>query len=36
MQNLIIKIEETLNKHDRSPGDIILMQEKIKKGPGEN
>ncbi len=36
MQNLIIKIEETLNKHERSPSDIILMQEKIKKGPGEN
>jgi len=36
MQNLIIKIEDTLNKHDRSPSDIILMQEKIKKGPGEN
>lgn len=36
MQNLIIKIEETLKKHDRSPSDIILMQEKIKKGPGEN
>lgn len=36
MQNLIIKIEETLNKHDRSPSDIILMQEEIKKGPGEN
>ncbi|MBW6488115.1 MAG: MCE family protein [Sulfurimonas sp.] len=36
MQNLIIKIEETLNKHNRSPGDIIFMQEKIKKGPGEN
>ncbi|MFA5233196.1 MAG: MlaD family protein [Sulfurimonas sp.] len=36
MQNLIIKIEETLNKHERSPSDIILMQEEIKKGPGEN
>ncbi|MFA5454221.1 MAG: MlaD family protein [Sulfurimonas sp.] len=36
MQTLIIKIEETLNKHDRSPSDIILMQEEIKKGPGEN
>lgn len=36
MQKLIIKIEETLNKHERSPSDIILMQEEIKKGPGEN
>lgn len=36
MQNLMIKIEDTLNKYDRSPSDIILMQEKIKKGPGEN
>jgi len=36
MQNLIIKIEDTLNKHERSPSDIILMQEEIKKGPGEN
>lgn len=36
MQNLIIKIEETLKKHERSPSDIILMQEEIRKGPGEN
>lgn len=36
MQNLIIKIEDTLNKYDRSPSNIIFMQEEIKKGPGEN
>ena len=36
MQNLIIKIEETLNKYDRSPNDIIFMKEEIKKGPGES
>ncbi|MDD5400305.1 MAG: MlaD family protein [Sulfurimonas sp.] len=35
MQNLIIKIEDTLDKHDRSPSDIIFMKEQIKKGPGE-
>jgi phospholipid/cholesterol/gamma-HCH transport system substrate-binding protein len=36
MQALIIKMEETLRKHERSPSDIIFMQEEIKKGPGEN
>jgi phospholipid/cholesterol/gamma-HCH transport system substrate-binding protein len=35
MQNLIIKMEETLRDHDRSPADVLFMQEQIKKGPGE-
>jgi phospholipid/cholesterol/gamma-HCH transport system substrate-binding protein len=36
MQDLIVKIQETLQKHERSPSDIIFIQEEIKKGPGEN
>lgn len=36
MQQLMIKMQEALNKYDRSPGDIIFTQEKIKKGPGED
>lgn len=35
MQSLIIKMQETLSKHERSPSDILFMQEQIKKGPGE-
>lgn len=35
MQNLIIKMEETLRDHERSPADVLFMQEQIKKGPGE-
>lgn len=35
MQDLIVKMEEAINKYERSPGDILFMQEKIKKGPGE-
>ncbi|MCK9473871.1 MlaD family protein [Sulfurimonas sp.] len=35
MQNLIIEIQETLKKHERSPADLLFMQEEIKKGPGE-
>lgn len=35
MQALMIKIEETLQKHERSPADILFMQEQMKKGPGE-
>jgi phospholipid/cholesterol/gamma-HCH transport system substrate-binding protein len=35
MQELMIKIEEAINQHERSPGDILFKQEKIKKGPGE-
>lgn len=36
MQALMIKMQETLDQYERSPGDIIFKQEKIKKGPGEN
>jgi len=32
---LIIRLKETLNQHERSPSDILFMQEEIKKGPGE-
>ena len=35
MQTLMIKIEETLQKHERSPSDILFLQEQMKKGPGE-
>jgi phospholipid/cholesterol/gamma-HCH transport system substrate-binding protein len=35
MQNLILKIQEMINKHERSPADLMFMQEEIKKGPGE-
>ncbi len=35
MQELIINLENTLNQHNRSPGDILFKQEEIKKGPGE-
>ncbi len=36
MQHLMISIENALNQYERSPGDILFKQEKIKKGPGEN
>lgn len=35
MQQLMINLEEILNKYERSPGDILFKQESIKKGPGE-
>ena len=35
MQNMMIKIDDTLNKYDRSPSDILFKKEDIKKGPGE-
>lgn len=34
-QQLIIKLEDTLNKYERSPRDILFKEEEIKKGPGE-
>ena len=34
MQELMIKMQEAINQHERSPGSIFI-QEKIKKGPGE-
>ena len=36
MQDLMIKLQDSLNKYDRSPGDILFKQEEIKKAPGEN
>ena len=36
MQDLMIKLQETLNGYDRSPSDILFRQEEIKKAPGEN
>ncbi len=36
MQDLMIKLQESLNQYDRSPGDILFKQEEIKKAPGEN
>ena len=35
MQDMMIKFQNTLMQHDRSPGDILYKQEEIKKGPGE-
>jgi phospholipid/cholesterol/gamma-HCH transport system substrate-binding protein len=35
MQHMMISVEGTLNKYNRSPSDILYKQEKIKKGPGE-
>jgi phospholipid/cholesterol/gamma-HCH transport system substrate-binding protein len=35
MQTLMIKIQEAIDQHERSPSDMIFKQEKIKKGPGE-
>ena len=36
MQELMIKMQEAIDQHERSPGDILFKQEKIKKGPGED
>ncbi len=36
IQDLMIKLQDTLNQYDRSPGDILYKQEEIKKAPGEN
>ncbi len=35
MQDLMIKFQGTLNKYDRSPGDVLYRTEEIKKAPGE-
>ena len=35
VQELMIKMQEAIDKHERSPGDILFKQEKAKKGPGE-
>jgi len=36
MQDLMIKVQDSLNQYDRSPSDILFKQEEIKKAPGEN
>lgn len=36
LQQLMIKLEDMLNKYDRSPRDILFKEEEVKKGPGEN
>ena len=36
MQELMIKLQDSLNHYDRSPSDILFKQEEIKKAPGEN
>ena len=35
MQQLMIKLENTLEQYDRSPSDILYKQESVKKAPGE-
>ena len=35
MQDLLIKLQDSLNQYDRSPSDILFKQEEIKKAPGE-
>ncbi len=35
MENLMIRLEESLKNYNRSPADIIFKTEEIKKGPGE-
>ena len=35
IQDTMIKIEDSLYKYERSPGDILFKYEEIKKGPGE-
>lgn len=36
VQGSVIRAREILERYDRSPGDILFMQEQVKKGPGEN
>jgi phospholipid/cholesterol/gamma-HCH transport system substrate-binding protein len=35
MQELMIRLEGTLEQYERSPGDILFKQEEMRKGPGE-
>jgi phospholipid/cholesterol/gamma-HCH transport system substrate-binding protein len=35
LQYLMIRMEDALNKYERSPSDILFKHEEIKKGPGE-
>ena len=34
-QQLMIKLEDSINNYERSPGDMIFTKERVKKGPGE-
>lgn len=34
-QQLMLKMQELINRYERSPADILLMQEKTKIAPGE-
>lgn len=36
MQDFMLRAQEILKRYDRSPGDMLFMQEELKKGPGEN
>jgi phospholipid/cholesterol/gamma-HCH transport system substrate-binding protein len=35
MQQMMVRFEDAINQHKRSPSDILYKQEEIKKGPGE-
>lgn len=35
MQQLMVKMQDVLEKYEKSPADAIFSQEEIKKGPGE-
>ncbi|MDY0120586.1 MAG: MlaD family protein [Sulfurimonas sp.] len=35
LQQILSKTEDVLEKYERSPADLFLRQEEIKKGPGE-
>ena len=35
MQELMIRLNGTIEHYERSPGDVIFIQEESKKGPGE-
>ena len=36
MQKLMIKMQEVIDQYERNPGGMIFVEEKIKKGPGED
>jgi phospholipid/cholesterol/gamma-HCH transport system substrate-binding protein len=35
MQQMMLKVEESLDRHNKSPSDILFKERAIKKGPGE-
>jgi len=35
LQQLSIKLENAIEKYERSPADILYRREEITKGPGE-